>query len=56
MAALRVSLVSTDGDATPGASGVVKLSSTATKVPLLMLIVAVAVPHAAASGAGRQTR
>ncbi|MGE8215422.1 MAG: hypothetical protein ACN6RD_04405 [Stenotrophomonas maltophilia] len=55
VAALRVSLVSTDGEAAPGTSGVAKLSSTATRVPLLTLIVAVAVAHAAASGAARQT-
>ncbi len=36
----------------PGA--MVKLSSTAIRLPLLMLSVTVAVPHSAASGAGRQ--
>ncbi len=38
----------------PGAM-LLKLSSPATRVPLLMVIVAVVTPQTAASGAGRQT-
>jgi len=50
---LSESLASTLGVAVPGAM-LLKLSSPATRVPVLTLRVTVAVPHSAAFGAGRQ--
>ncbi|MNC79375.1 hypothetical protein D3C75_1318410 [compost metagenome] len=48
------SLASTLGVAAPTLTGTAKVSSLATTALTLMFKVAVAVPHTAASGAGRQ--
>ncbi|WP_367380523.1 hypothetical protein [Stenotrophomonas cyclobalanopsidis] len=51
---LRTSLASTLGVTDPAVSGVAKISSLATMALTAIASVAVAVPHTAASGAGRQ--